>query len=120
MLPVEARMRRPAEFTMTVRQGRRSGRRTVTGHLLVRGDHDEPARVGFVVSRAVGNAVTRNKVRRRLRHIARGYLNFLPGGSLLVVRANPPAAAARQSDLAAEFDLVLGTLLRRQVGALHG
>jgi|SRR5579875_2086478 len=119
MLPVEARMRRPAEFTLAVRRGARSGRPAVTGHLLVRPDSDEQARVGFVVSRAVGNAVTRNKVRRRLRHIARGYLNSLPGGSLLVVRANPPAAAARQSDLAAEFDLVLGRLLRRQAGALH-
>lgn len=115
-------MRRPADFTLAVRRGSRSGRRTLTGHLLVRAeraDHDEPALVGFVVSRAVGNAVTRNKVRRRLRHIARDYMDSLPGGSLLVVRANPPAAAARQSDLAAEFDLVLGTLLRRQVGALH-
>jgi ribonuclease P protein component len=112
-------MRRPAEFTLAVRKGSRSGRRTVTGHLMIGDERDEPARVGFVVSRAVGNAVTRNKVRRRLRHIARGYLDSLPGGSLLVVRANPQAAAARQSDLAAEFDLVLGTLLRRQAGALH-
>jgi ribonuclease P protein component len=119
MLPAEARMRRPAEFTLAVRRGSRSGRRTVTGHLIARDAPDEPARVGFVVSRAVGNAVTRNKVRRRLRHIARGYLDCLPRGSLLVVRANPPAAAARQSDLAAEFGLVLGNLLRRQVGALH-
>jgi ribonuclease P protein component len=119
MLPAEARMRRSADFTAAVRQGSRSGRRAVTGHLMIRDGNDEPARVGFVVSRAVGNAVTRNKVRRRLRHIARGYLDCLPGGSLLVVRANPPAAASRQSDLAAEFDLVLGTLLRRQAGALH-
>jgi ribonuclease P protein component len=119
MLPVEARMRRHTEFTETVRQGSRFGRRTVTGHLLVRDRVDEPARVGFVVSRAVGKAVVRNKVRRRLRHLARGYLDSLPGGSLLVVRANPPAAAARQADLAAEFDLVLGTLLRRQAKALN-
>jgi ribonuclease P protein component len=119
MLPVEARMRRSTDFAIAVRQGSRSGRRMVTGHLVIGPDRDQPAKVGFVVSRAVGNAVTRNKVRRRLRHIARGYLDSLPGGSLLVVRANPPAAAARQSDLAAEFDLVLGTLLRRQAGALH-
>ena len=120
MLPAQARMRRRAEFTMAVRGGSRAGRRLLTGHLLVRADcPDEPARVGFVVSRAVGGAVTRNAVRRRLRHLARGYLDSLPGGSLLVVRANPQAAAARQADLAAELDLVMGTLLRRQVGALH-
>jgi ribonuclease P protein component len=112
-------MRRSAEFTVAVRQGLRSGRRLVTGHLLVRDCPDEHPRVGFVVSRAVGGAVVRNKVRRRLRHLARGYLDSLPAGSLLLVRANPPAAVARQADLAADLDLVVRTLLRRQVGALR-
>jgi ribonuclease P protein component len=110
-------MRRRAEFSAAVRGGGRAGRPLVTGHLLVRPGRGEPARVGFVVSRAVGTAVVRNRVRRRLRHLARGYLGSLPGGSLLVVRANPRAATARQADLAAELDLVLGTLLRRQGGA---
>jgi ribonuclease P protein component len=114
MLPAAARMRRRTEFAEAVRRGGRSGRPLLTGHLLVRPGRDEPARVGFVVSRAVGAAVVRNKVRRRLRHLARGYLGALPGGSLLVVRANPRASTARQADLAADFDLVLGTLLRRQ------
>jgi ribonuclease P protein component len=113
-------MRKQADFAMAVRQGSRAGRRLISGHLIVRASaDDEPARIGFVVSRAVGGAVLRNKVRRRLRHLTRGYLDSLPGGSLLVVRAHPPAAAARQADLAAELDLVLGTLLRRQVGMLH-
>jgi ribonuclease P protein component len=79
----------------------------------------EPAKVGFIVSRAVGTAVVRNRVKRRLRVLVRGYLGVLPAGSLLVVRANPPAAAARQADLAADLDLVLTRLLRRQVGALR-
>jgi ribonuclease P protein component len=72
-----------------------------------------------VVSRAVGGAVVRNKVRRRLRALMGGHMESLPQGSLLVVRANPRAATARQSDLAAELDLVINTLLRRQVGALN-
>lgn len=118
MLPAESRMRRSAEFQLTVRRGTRAGRRLLTGHLLV-GSRDEAQAplVGFVVSKAVGNAVVRNKVRRRLRSVLRGYLPTLPGGSLLVVRAHPQAAAARQADLAAELDLVMGTLMRRQVGA---
>src|ERR1039457_4730387 len=108
MLPAAARMRHRAEFSEAVRGGGRSGRALLTGHLLVRPGRDEPARVGFVVSRAVGPAVGRNRVRV--------YLGSLPGGSLLVVRANPRAATARQADLAADLDLVLGTLLRRQGG----
>jgi ribonuclease P protein component len=112
-------MRRSADFAVTVRRGRRAGRALLTGHLLVRaGEQAEPPRVGFVVSKAVGTAVVRNKVRRRLRSLVRGYLPTLPGGSLLVVRAHPQAAAARQADLAAELDLVMGTLMR-QVGTLR-
>ena len=120
MLPAESRMRRRADFAVAVRRGSRAGRRLLTGHLLVRGDDgDQPPRVGFVVSKAVGKAVVRNKVRRRLRAIVRGYLPSLPGGSLLVVRAHPQAATARQADLAAELDLVMSTLVRRQTGALR-
>ena len=118
MLPAQARMRRREDFSAAVRGGSRAGRRLVTGHLLIRADHDGPALVGFVGSRAVGGAVVRNRVRRRLRPAVLGYLDSLPGGSLLVVRANPQAATARQVDLAAELNLVIATLLRRQVGAL--
>src|SRR5580700_9664931 len=106
-------MRHGAEFTLAVRTGTRTGRPLVVGHLLVRADriHDsEPARVGFVVSRAVGSAVTRNRVKRRLRELMRGYLHSLPGGSLLVVRANAAAAHVRQPDLAADLDLVIARL----------
>jgi ribonuclease P protein component len=86
--------------------------------LLIRRESQEPARIGFVVSKAVGSAVVRNRVRRRLRHLARGYLGCLPGGSLLVVRAAPRAATSCQADLAADLDLVIGALLRRQGGVV--
>ncbi|HLI38653.1 MAG TPA: ribonuclease P protein component [Streptosporangiaceae bacterium] len=123
ILPSQHRMRRSAEFALTVRTGVRAGRPRLVGHLLVRPEpgHDrEPPRVGFVVGRAVGRAVGRNRVKRRLRGLVRGYLQSLPGGSLLVVRANPAAAHASQADLAADLDLVMSKLLRRQVGARVG
>ena len=50
------------------------------------------AAVGFVVSGAVGNAVTRNRVKRRLRHLAAAQLPDTPAGVDLVVRALPRAA----------------------------
>lgn len=120
MLPAAARMRHRREFSLAMRRGRRAGRALLSGHLVIRDGQPGPARVGFVVSRAVGNAVVRNRVRRRLRHLMRERIGSLPEGSLLVIRANPAAADARQRDLAAELDLVLGKLLRRQVGALSG
>src|SRR5581483_7304048 len=115
-----SRMRHGAEFTLAVRAGTRAGRPRVVGHLLVRDDASqrlEPARVGFVVSRAVGSAVTRNRVKRQLRALVRGYLQSLPHGSLLVVRANAAAAHASYLDLAEDLDSVISRLLRRQVGA---
>ena len=117
MLPATARMRHRTEFTAAIREGSRAGRPLLVGHLRVRPGSNEPPRIGFIVSRAVGGAVVRNKVRRRLRHLAAGYLHDLPGGSLLVLRANPPAATARQADLAAELGQVVRALLRRQGGA---
>jgi ribonuclease P protein component len=114
MLPAGARLRHEAEFRQAIRVGCRAGSTLLSGYLLVRPGSAEAARVGFVVNGKVGSAVVRHKVLRRLRHLARGYLESLPGGSLLVLRAHPRAATARQADLAAELDLVLSTLLRRQ------
>jgi len=67
-------------------------------------------RVGFVVSRAVGTATTRNLVKRRLRHLCRERLALLPAGSMLVVRALPGAADASYTELAAELDRCLATV----------
>ena len=64
-------------------------------------------RVGFVVSRAVGGAVVRNRVRRRLRHLVRDRLGYLPQHSLVVVRALPAAAEASFTTLGADLDVAL-------------
>ncbi len=66
-----------------------------------------PRRAGFVVSKAVGGAVVRNKVRRRLRHLVRERLPELPDGTTLVVRALPPAADATYARLGADLDAAL-------------
>lgn len=118
VLSSATRMRRRQDFEFAVRKGRRAGGPLLTVYLAVREQETVPPLIGFVVSRAVGIAVVRNRVRRRLRHLVRARAERLPAGSLLVIRANPRAADARQRDLAAELDLVLGKLLRRQVRAL--
>ncbi|WP_147201297.1 ribonuclease P protein component, partial [Pseudonocardia asaccharolytica] len=85
MLPAGARLTRRDEFTSTMRRGRRAGRSRLVVHLDVTGS--EAPRAGFVVSRAVGNAVTRHRVTRRLRHLVTARLPALPPGARLVVRA---------------------------------
>ena len=76
-------------------------------HLWVDPDAEPgPARVGFTVSKAVGNAVARNRVKRRLRHLTREHLpslEGLPGRAALVVRALPASAEASYATLGADL-----------------
>ena len=70
----------------------------------------EPSRAGFIVSRSVGNAVNRNRVKRRLRHLAAAALPSAPFPVDVVVRALPQAVTG---DLAADFDSALVACLDR-------
>ena len=106
MLPAHHRLVDSDAFRVTVRSGHRSGSRTLVVH-LDRGDSDAPVRAGFVVSKAVGNAVVRNRVKRRLRHLAAQRLGRLPAGGVLVVRAQPLAATATAAALASDLDTCL-------------
>ena len=114
MLPAPHRLRSSAEFRTTVRRGRRSAGRALVVHLLPPEEPPpssptaaRPARVGLVVSRAVGPAVTRNLVKRRLRHLLRDRVASLPPGSTLVVRALPAAAGTPYASLGEEIDRLL-------------
>ena len=111
MLPAPHRMRRSAEFSLAVRRGRRAGSPRLAVHLLTRTDVDDPARVGLVVSKGVGIAVTRTRVKRRLRAVAAERLAQLPAGSLTVLRAAPASATATSAELAADLDRALVKLL---------
>ncbi|QIK67919.1 ribonuclease P protein component [Nocardioides sp. HDW12B] len=106
MLARPHRLTGAQDFGSTVRRGARAGSGTLVGHLLVEPDAGPP-RVGFVVSRAVGNAVVRNRTQRRLRHLVADRLDTLPPGATLVVRALPAAAAADAERLGNDLDHVL-------------
>jgi ribonuclease P protein component len=79
------------------------GRRRRVGILEVRsaviGPNVEPPRVAFSVGRSVGDAVTRNRVRRQLRAAVREHRRNLAPGTAYLVRATPGAADARYSEL---------------------
>ncbi|ADG76597.1 ribonuclease P protein component [Cellulomonas flavigena DSM 20109] len=105
-------MRRSADFQQTVRRGARGGRDTLVVHLTTTTDPGPPA-VGLVVSRGVGNAVTRNRVKRRLRALVAARLDGLPEGALVVVRAQPAAASASSVELGRDLDGAFATAGRR-------
>jgi ribonuclease P protein component len=119
VLPPGARLRRREEFLSALRTGRRStgGRPTlVVTHLSTSAEVSaagDTARVGFVVSRAVGPAVVRNRVRRRLRHLVAERLASVPARARLVVRALPAAADASYAELGAALDAAMTRSLAR-------
>lgn len=98
-------MRTSEEFRQTIRSGKRSARPTLVAHVVPGGTGHTS--VGFVVSKAVGPAVVRNRVKRRLRHLMRERVDLLPAGSRLVVRALPHAAQQSASSLAGDLDAAL-------------
>jgi ribonuclease P protein component len=78
----------------------------------IRADHST-ARVGFVVSKAVGNSVVRHRVSRQLRHLMADRIGTLPAACSLVIRALPASAGASSSELGADLDGALRRLKLR-------
>jgi ribonuclease P protein component len=109
MLPVRARVNSRDEHARIGREGRRFSCSPLIVHALSTRDAG-PARAGFVVSRKVGTAVTRNRVRRRLREQTRSRLASVPPGTLLVVRALPASAQASSAELADALDRGLAAM----------
>jgi putative membrane protein insertion efficiency factor/ribonuclease P protein component len=120
MLAAEQRLRRKSDFTAAVRTGRRAGRGGIVVHVLPAstaepgdtGARAASARAGFVVPKAVGNAVTRNRVRRSLRHLVRTQLATLPPGTDVVVRVLPAAAARTPDELGADLAAAIAATTR--------
>lgn len=114
MLPAVNRIRLSDEFRTVFRAGAKAGSRQLVVHCLRTSDDTHAPRVGFVVSKAVGNAVVRNRVVRRLRELMRPRLHCLENGTLLVVRALPSAAEADFAALERALSKTMGRL-----GLLH-
>ena len=100
-------MRNSEDFSRTVRHGSKAGRMHLVVHVLPDATRDSEPEVGFVVSRAVGSAVVRNRVKRRLRHLMQTHVDRLPAGGRVVVRALPPAGEAPGATLDVDLQAAL-------------
>lgn len=112
MLPAQHRLRAGADFTAVLRG--RGAARAASARIVVHAARTDPSgerppRVGFVVSRSVGNAVVRNRTRRRLRAAVYARRDSLRMGTDYVIRALPAAGAAAF----AELDADLGSCIAR-------
>jgi ribonuclease P protein component len=106
------RLKRRTDFQAAARGARAPGRAFVVQALRRTEEHSQidPARVGFTVSKRVGNAVERNRVRRRLREIVRLH------GPAILCQSYDYVLVGRQAALKARFGNMvqeLETALRR-------
>jgi ribonuclease P protein component len=105
-----ARLRKREEF-LAVRRGEKRRGRLFLLEVLDRGNQDVP-RVGFTVTKKVGNAAVRNRIRRRLREAVRVHAarDMQPGNDYVIV--------GREELLAAPFAEIKSELSRRLRKAL--
>jgi len=99
--PRAARLLRRAEFDAVYRDGRRRAGRQFT--VFFRPNGLGHTRFGVSVKRALGGAVVRNRIRRRIREIARLHRPEIPSGWDIVIHPRSTVATAKFAALEAEL-----------------
>lgn len=108
--PKSRRLLTKRDFETVFREGRKVVRPSLVFYVRPLPEGAEP-RVGFAVSRKVGKAVVRNRVKRRLREIFRLLAPGLRGGPAeVIVIARPGAAGEEYPALERQFHQALGRL----------
>lgn len=113
--PRRLRLLRPAEFSRVYdcRQSAASG--PLVLYAALNENPASGARVGLSVSRRIGNAVVRNRWKRRLREAFRTIRSSLPVGNdfVVVVRSGEPP---RGAEAARRIEETLASLAARVIG----
>ena len=108
-LPKDQRIRSRGDFKRTYAQGRKVFGRTLV--LFLRPNGLPVARLGVTVTRRVGTAVVRYRLRRRVREVFRRGPRP-PAGHDLVVNVRESAAAAPFQELEADYARTLARAIR--------
>jgi ribonuclease P protein component len=106
------RLSRSAEFERVYRQGRSHANRYLVLYAFPRGG-DEEARLGLSVSRKVGGAVDRNRVKRLLREAFIERVGEVPAGHDVVVVARPDVRELAEREGLAGVSAALAELVAK-------
>lgn len=88
MLPKNARITTPSDFSRVTKSGIRSTTESFVGYLYIQPAPNDPqSRAGLIVGKSAGGSVQRHRLSRQLRHLIAPKLSKFPEGSLLVIRA---------------------------------
>lgn len=113
--PSRARLSRSGDFDRVFRHGRAHAGRELVLYVFPRGEDGQP-RLGLSVSRKVGGAVERNRVKRLLREAFALESERLPAGTDAVVVARHDARALAEREGMAGIRRVLADLVTRAIG----
>jgi ribonuclease P protein component len=103
--PREARLVRRGSFDAVYRAGKRFS--SIHFTVFVRANELALSRFGFSIKKALGGAVVRNRIRRRLREMVRCHRQEIPAGWDFVIHPKNTVAAAEFAALAEELMRVL-------------
>jgi ribonuclease P protein component len=101
-LPASRRLKRHGEFARVKAEGNGQKGRYLVVNVLQTGGRS-PSRCGIITGRKIGNAVHRNRVRRRLREILRHEGDRIAAGLMVVIIARWNATQATMDQLKADW-----------------
>ena len=116
--PRHMRLLRHADFERVYQQGRRHFAAHMTVFYLPR--TEGASRVGFTVGRALGGAVERNRMKRRLREAVRRSLSPLPMTTDIVINPKKSLLKAEFGDLLEEIARAFQVIQNRVSGPRTG
>ena len=105
MLKQKNRLKKPREFTFLYNRGKKKVGRFLVVYFRKRSQEDN--RIGFTVSKKVGNAVIRNHIKRQLREIVRLHPLVSGTGMDIVIIARRSAVNASYQELCADLESLL-------------
>ncbi len=106
----EMRLRRRAEFVAVQSGGRKVHGRHVLGMALRRSRVDLAGRLGITVTKKVGNAVVRNRIKRLVREWMRTHGWVPTGWDIVVVAKDSAARQLHPQDFAPDLSRILESL----------
>ncbi len=104
MLKIKNRLKKRKEFAYIYRKGERINMGEVSG--LITKSRFPQVRFGITVSTKVGNAVIRNKVKRRLRSILVKYVDKIKYKNIIIV-AHPEITNLNYQQLSEKIDKII-------------
>lgn len=111
--PRSSRLLRHADFQITYRQGRKYFSGNITAFYRHRKDTKGP-RVGFTVGKVLGDAVERNRIRRRMRAAVRRKLAGLAGPLDVVLHPRKSVLELEFARLDAEVERIFAAIQKER------